>query len=201
MTFGLLGPLEVRASGSLLPLTAAKQKTVLATLLLRAGETVSNDELIEALWPERPPDNALTTLQGYVLQLRRLLEPEAGKGDYGVLVTSPPGYVLAIEPDQLDLRRFERLFHEGSERLKAGSATEAGHMLHEALALWQGSPLADFRYESFAQPVIGRLEEQRLACMEERIEADLSLGRHSELVGELRLFSRNIRCARDSQRS
>ena len=96
MRFALLGPLEVRANGSLLPLTAAKQKAILASLLLRAGEVVSTDQLIEALWPESPPANALTALQGYVLQLRRLLEPEAGKGDYRVLVTKPPGYELAI---------------------------------------------------------------------------------------------------------
>ena len=115
----------MRAEGTLFPLTAAKQKALLAALLLRAGEPVSSDELIEALWTESPPPNALTALQGYVLQLRRLLEPDAGKAGYRVLVTRPPGYALAIEPEQLDVRRFEQLFREGSELLAAGSVAEA----------------------------------------------------------------------------
>lgn len=181
----------MRASGSLLPLTAAKQKVILATLLLRAGEVVSTDELLEALWPQGPPANALTALQGYVLQLRRILEPDASKGNYRVLVTKSPGYALAIEARQLDVRRFEGLFHEGRELLAAGAATQAGERLREALGLWRGTPLADFRYESFAQPAVGRLEEQRLACLEERIDADLALGRHSELVGELEALVAN----------
>jgi DNA-binding SARP family transcriptional activator len=102
LSFGLLGPLEVRAEGSLL--SAAKQKTILASLLLRAGEPVATDELVEALWPEGPPANAVTALQGYVLGLRRLLEPEAG-GDYRVLVTRRPGYALELDPEQVDVRR------------------------------------------------------------------------------------------------
>jgi len=185
LRFALLGPLEVRANGSLLPLTAAKQKAILASLLLRAGEVVSTDQLIEALWPESPPANALTALQGYVLQLRRLLEPEAGKGDYRVLVTKPPGYELAIGLEQLDVRRFEQLFREGTELLEAGSAAKAAQRLREALELWHGSPLADFRYDSFAQPAIVRLEDQRLACLEERIAAEIALGRTAELGTEL----------------
>ncbi|HEY7706658.1 MAG TPA: BTAD domain-containing putative transcriptional regulator [Gaiellaceae bacterium] len=183
--FGLLGSLEVRVGGSLLPLTAGKQKAVLATLLLRAPEPVSTDELIEVLWPETPPANAMTALHGYVLQLRRLLEPDADRGDYRVLVTRPPGYALAIDLGQLDVRRFEHLAREGSELLAAGSAAAAELKLREALALWRGSPLADFRYDSFAQPVVSRLEEERLACLEEAIDAELALGRHAELVAEL----------------
>jgi predicted ATPase/DNA-binding SARP family transcriptional activator len=175
----------VRADGALLSITAAKQKAVLATLLLRPGEPVSTDALIEALWPDKPPPNALTSLQGYVLSLRRLIEPEKSDGNYRILVTMPPGYALLIAHDQVDLGRFELLHDKGIDQLASGSASAAAEMLREALALWRGPALADFRYESFAQTAIGRLEEARLACIEERIEADLALGRHSELVGEL----------------
>jgi predicted ATPase/DNA-binding SARP family transcriptional activator len=154
-------------------------------LLLRAGEAVSTDELVEALWPQAPPANALTALQGYVLQLRRLLEPETSDGRYQILVTKPTGYALAIEPEQLDLRRFERLLVKGRTLLAAGSATDSADVLREALGLWRGPPLSDFRYDTFTQAAVIQLEELRLACLEERIGADLALGRHTELVGEL----------------
>jgi predicted ATPase/DNA-binding SARP family transcriptional activator len=174
----------VRADESLLPLTAAKQKSILALLLLHRGEVVSVDRLQEGLWGERPPATAPTALQGYVSQLRRLLETgEEGGGS--LLVTRSPGYLLAAAPDQLDLTRFERLTAGGREALAAGEPARAATMLAEALALWRGPPLADFAYEAWVQAAIGRLEELRLSALEDRIEADLACGRHGELVGEL----------------
>jgi predicted ATPase/DNA-binding SARP family transcriptional activator len=179
-----LGPLEVRADGSLLPLNARKQKSILALLILHRGEVVSVDRLQEALWGEHPPTTAHTALQGYVSQLRRLL----GKGEDGggsLLVTRSPGYLFGAAPDQLDLTRFEQLTASGRKALAEGEPARAANLLAEALDLWRGPPLADFAYEAWAQAAIGRLEELRLSALEDRIEADLACGHHSELVGEL----------------
>jgi DNA-binding SARP family transcriptional activator len=175
--FRILGPLDVRAAGRSLSLGGPQQRAVLAVLLLSAGEVVSTERLIDDLWGERVPSSARPVLQGYVSNLRKAIGP--------VLVTRAPGYVLELEPEQLDLRRFERLVSEGRADLSAGQAEQAAAKLHEALALWRGSPLADFAYEPFAQAAVARLEELRLAALEERIEADLALGRHAALVGEL----------------
>jgi predicted ATPase/DNA-binding SARP family transcriptional activator len=182
--FGLLGPLEVRADESLLPLTAAKQKSILALLMLHQGEVVSVDRLQEALWDQHPPATAPTALQGYVSQLRRLLETgEEGGGS--LLVTRSPGYLLAVAPDQLDLARFEQLTASGREAFAVGEPARAAALFAEALALWRGPPLTDFAYESWAQAAIARLEELRLSALEDRIEADLACGRHADLIGEL----------------
>jgi DNA-binding SARP family transcriptional activator/tetratricopeptide (TPR) repeat protein len=167
MEFRILGPVEVVADGQTLALGAAKQKTLLAILLLRANRVVSRDELIEALWGELPPPTAPKALQVYVSRLRKALGPDR-------IMTRAPGYLIRVDPGELDLERFERLVEKGGRE-----------QLAEGLALWRGRPLADFTYERFAQPEIGRLEELRLAALEERIEADLVAGRHAELVGEL----------------
>jgi predicted ATPase/DNA-binding SARP family transcriptional activator len=167
LEYRILGPLELRRGGQSLALHGSKQRAVLALLLLEADRVVSTDRLVEALWPERPPPTAATALQGYVSHLRKLVGRDA-------IVTQPPGYMLRLEPEQLDLRRFERLVEEGR--------------LAEALALWRGPPLADFTYEPWARAEIGRLEELRVVALEERIEADLARGRHAELVGELEAF-------------
>ena len=141
-------------------------------MLLNANEVVSSDRLLEALWGEHPPESGAKALQVRVSQLRKALGP-AGS----LLVTRTPGYVLALEGEQLDLSRFERLLAEAEE----ADARLAAVKLREALALWRGPALADLAYESFAQPAIGRLEELRLVALEKRIEADLALGRHGEL--------------------
>jgi predicted ATPase/DNA-binding SARP family transcriptional activator len=180
----LLGPLEVVAEGRQLPLKAAKQKTILALLLLHRDEVVSVDRMQEALWQERPPATATTALQGYVSQLRRLLE-EGEEGSASLLATRSPGYALAAAPEQLDLARFEQLAESGRDALATGEPARAARLLAEALALWRGPPLADFSYEAWAQSAIGRLEELRLSAVEDRIEADLACGRHGRLVGEL----------------
>jgi predicted ATPase/DNA-binding SARP family transcriptional activator len=180
----VLGPLEIMADGRALPLKAAKQKTILALLLLHRDEVVSVDRLQEALWQERPPATATTALQGYVSQLRRVLEG-GQEGGASLLVTRSPGYALTAAHEQVDLARFEQLAEGGREALAAGEPARAAALLAEALALWRGPPLADFAFEAWAQAAVGRLEELRLSALEDRLEADLACGRHGELVGEL----------------
>ena len=176
--FQLLGPFEVSERGRPLDVGAGKQRALLALLLLRAGEVVSTDRLIDALWDERAPASATNSVHIYVSRLRKAL-------GNGRLQTRGHGYVLALEPDELDLSRFERLLGEGRELLAAGEAERAARTLRAALALWRGPPLSDFTSEPFAQGEIARLEELHLAALEERIEADLAIGRHAELVSEL----------------
>jgi DNA-binding SARP family transcriptional activator len=186
MEFRILGPLEVCDDGRRLALGGARRRALLAMLLLHPNEVVSSDRLIDALWGEKPPDNAAKALQVHVSGLRKLLEPEHRPGEpHGVLVTRPPGYLLELAPEQLDLGRFERLRTEASQALAAGDAAAAVGKLRGALALWRGSPLADVAYEPFAQTEIARLEELRVAALEDRLEAELALGRHSDVVGEL----------------
>ena len=180
--YGILGSLEATRAGQSLPLGGAKQRTVLALLLLNANRVVTSDELIEALWSQKAPGKPQTAIQGYVSELRRILDPD---NPFEVIVTEPAGYRLPVGADALDLFRLEALLKRGREALDERSPAEASRAFEAALALFRGPPLADFTYESWAQPEIGRLVELRLACLEERIEADLQLGRHAELVGEI----------------
>ncbi len=174
----MLGPLEVIEGNVAQPLGGVKQRAVLAILILHRGELVSGERLADELWGERPPATAAKTLQGYVSRLRKTL------GE-GLLRTRGRGYVLAVPSGQLDLDEFERLAGEGRLALSAGDAATAEERLRSALGLWRGPPLADFTYEPFAQAEIARLEEARLGSLEDRIEADLALGRESRLVAEL----------------
>jgi len=155
-----------------------KRRALLAVLLLDANSVVSGDRLIDALWGDSPPETARNTIQVYISQLRKLL-PESA------LETAPPGYRLVIEPDNVDLFEFIRLSEEGRTALGAGDAAGGADTLRAALALWRGAPLADLAWEPFAQAEIVRLEELRLAALEDRIDADLALGRHGQLIGEL----------------
>jgi DNA-binding SARP family transcriptional activator/class 3 adenylate cyclase len=185
MDFQLLGPLEVRRQGGQVALGPAKQRALLAILLVHANELVSSDRLIEELWPE-PPETAANTLQVYVGRLRKALEPARGRGAPGeLLITRAPGYLLRVEPDELDADRFQTLLSAGRSAHEVDDPATAAARLHEALALWRGPALADFAYDPFAQAEIARLEELRLDALEERIEADLALGRAADLVGEL----------------
>ena len=189
MDFRILGPFEVRREGQPLPLSGAKQQALLAILLLHANEIVSSDRLVEELW-SRPPETARAALQVYIAQLRKLLEPGRARGDPDQrLLTRAPGYLLQVERDQLDSRKFERLLAE-ARAARARSAAEAAPWLREALSLWRGPALADFVYEPFAQGEIARLEELRIAAIEDRLDADLALGAHAELVGELEALVR-----------
>jgi DNA-binding SARP family transcriptional activator len=160
------------------PLEGAKLRALLVLLLLHANEVVPSDRLIDDLWSGSPPSTAANALQVYVSRLRKLLGREA-------LMTRSPGYLLHVEPDQVDALRFERLVEGAREALEDGSPGPALTALEEALSLWQGTPLSDFVYESFAQGEINRLEELRRAALEERLEAHLALGRGADLVGEL----------------
>jgi DNA-binding SARP family transcriptional activator len=184
LQFSILGPLEVRVDGRPLQLGAAKQRAVLALLLLNANEVVPADRLVDELWDERPPATASHSVQVYVSQLRKVLA-QAGTEGADVIVSRPPGYLLRVAPEQFDLRRFERLVEEARAAHDAGDAAAAADLLRKALALWRGPALADLRYEQFAQTAAARLEEIRLAAVERRIEVDLLLGRHADLVGEL----------------
>ena len=147
-------------------------------LALEAGRVVSADRLVEELWPEGPPGTAAHAVQVYVSQLRKALGADA-------ITTRRPGYVLDVDPEHIDVHRFGRLAGAGAAALRAGDPLDAERALREALGLWRGSALADFTYEPFAQAEIARLEELRLVALEERVEADLELGRHGALVSEL----------------
>jgi YVTN family beta-propeller protein len=179
--FRVLGPLEASHDGRLVPLGGAKQRALLATLLVRANRVVSTDALLDELWGDQPPESAANMVQGYVSRLRKLLS--SGNGD--VIVYSPPGYVLRIEADRVDSHRFEQLVQEATEARTNDELEAAGAMLREALALWRGAALADVELNSFVELELKRLEELRLTALEERIEVDLELGRHGEVVAEL----------------
>ena len=174
LEFRILGPLEVLDGEEVLHLGGQKQRALLAILLLDPNRVVSTDRIVDALWGEQPPRTAATSLQNFVSQLRKLLGPET-------LVTKPPGYELRLAGEQLDLQRFRRLVDEA----RGEPPEERAERLRLALALWRGPPLADLGFESFAQSEIVRLEESRLAVVEDRIEAELEAGRHAELAGEL----------------
>ena len=180
LEFRILGPLEARAGEDVVRLGGARQRALLAILLLHANEVVSVDRLVDELWAEAPPATAAHTVQVHVSNMRKALEA-AAPGSAARLETRPPGYRLRTEPGELDLERFESL----CEQARGAEPQRASALLREALALWRGAPLADVAYESFAQPAVGRLEELRLAALEERVDADLACGRHAALVGEL----------------
>ena len=189
--FSILGPLEARIGGRVVPLGGTKQRAVLAILLLHANEVVSTDRLLDGLWGESPPETASTALHGYVSQLRKRLEPTRDAGESGqLLATRSPGYVLQLEDEQLDLRRFERLLARARRELGERRPDQAGVTLAEALGLWRGSPLSDLAGQPFAAAEIRRLEELRLAAHEDRLDADLALGHHRELISELEALSR-----------
>ena len=203
MEFRILGPVEVCVGDRTVALGSEKQRALLAILLLHANEVVSADRLIDDLWGERPPPTALRTLHAHVSRLRKALDhgggvpvdangkPPAGGSD-GVLVTRGRGYLLRVAPGELDLDEFTGLVERGRHALASGEPERAATVLREALGLWRGPPLADFAYEAFAQRAIARLEELKLGAIEERVEADLALGRHEQLVGELQgLVDRN----------
>lgn len=151
---------------------------------MHANELVSRDRLIEELWGEAAPATVSSVLNVYLSRLRRLLADGDGDGD-GLLATQAPGYVLRVPAERLDARRFEQLLEQGREALALSDAPRAAATLRAALAIWRGPALADLAYEPFAQTEMRRLEELRLAAFEDRIEADLALGRHDALVAEL----------------
>jgi DNA-binding SARP family transcriptional activator len=178
--FRILGPLEVRQDGRTLPLGGPRQRALLALLLTSANDVVSSDRLIDELWGTSPPTTPTNALQYHVSQLRKALSPS------DPIVTREPGYLIRVGPDELDLLRFERLLTEARD----ATPEVAADRLREALGLWRGRALSDLAGEAFAQREILRLEELHLGAVEQRIEADLALGRHTDLVGELEALAR-----------
>ncbi|MDQ3764952.1 MAG: AfsR/SARP family transcriptional regulator [Actinomycetota bacterium] len=185
MEFAILGPLEVLDQHRRIEVSSAKERLLLGVLLVHANEMVLVDRLIEVLWGAEPPATAANTLQTYVSHLRRALEPDrAPRAKSDVLRTRGQGYVLAVEPEAIDAVRFERLARDGRNALLS-APEQAAKSLRAALALWRGEPLADFSFELFAQAEIARLTELRASALEDRVEADLALGRHAVLCAEL----------------
>jgi DNA-binding SARP family transcriptional activator/tetratricopeptide (TPR) repeat protein len=180
MRFLILGPLEVRGEQGAVALGGNKLRGLLAVLLLHANKPVSAERLAFALWGQDAPSGVTKTVQVTVSRLRKAL------GDRVVIATTSAGYCLQMQPDELDATRFEQLVEEGARALDSGRPEHAAAVLREALSLWRGPALADLAFEPFAAAEIARLEEQRLAALEARIEADLAADRHTALVGELR---------------
>ena len=175
MEFRLLGKFEVEADGVDLTPPRRQHRALLALLLLHAGEVVASDDCVEALWGERPPETAQTALHGHVSALRKRLGPER-------IETHDPGYLLRLaEEDTVDIRQFEHL----AAAPPANGRVARAEQLSKTLALFRGDPLADFRYEGFASQEAARLEQLRLAVLEEQIQTELELGRHDEVVLEL----------------
>jgi DNA-binding SARP family transcriptional activator len=180
--FGLLGPLVVRAGGSRVTVSAGKQRVLLAALLLRANEVVGAGELAQAVWQGQPPETARVTLQNYVKRLRQALGPLG----YQRIVTRPAGYLIEVMPGELDVTRFTELQAAAVSAARAGAWDVVSVKLSEALGLWRGRPLADVPSGVLVAGAVPRLTEMRLEALEARVEADLYLGRHREVVAEVR---------------
>lgn len=185
MHFRILGPLWVANGGVEITPTAPKVRQVLAFLLVRCGKLVQVGELIDELWGEEPPNSAMTTLQTYIYKLRKDVLGHCGSAS---LQTRVSGYLLDVSADLGDLRRFESLAQEGRVALSAGDPALAADRLSEALALWRGPALADVAVGEILSAHVTRLEEERLRVLEQRIAADLELGRHQQLVSELKML-------------
>jgi predicted ATPase/DNA-binding SARP family transcriptional activator len=184
--FRILGPLEIWDDGRPLAIGSAKQRALLAILLLNANRVVPTSRLIELLWGDEPSETVANTLQVAVSQLRKILEKDHPRGTpYQVLVSQPPGYLLRVAADQLDLYRFEQLRHEADQASQGADPDTTADRLREALNLWRGPALADVASQPFALAEATRLNELRIQTLEDRIEAELSLGRHGDLIGEL----------------
>jgi DNA-binding SARP family transcriptional activator/Tfp pilus assembly protein PilF len=180
--FGLLGPLEVRRDGALVPIPAGRQRALLAALLLNADTVVLADELIEVLWGAMPPVSARASLHNYVKRLRKVLE-DAG---HQRIATRPRGYLISVGPGGLDVTRFEELLAAARAAARDGEWKSAAQQAREALALWRGEPLADTGSQTLSAREAPRLAELRLQAVEVAIDAELQLGQHTEVIGELR---------------
>jgi DNA-binding SARP family transcriptional activator len=184
--FGILGPLEARRFDTPLELGPPKQKAVLAALLISANQVVSLDRLVEMLWGDGVPARAQGSLQAYIYNLRKVLEPGRAVRSQGqVLVTRPPGYVMNVDPDALDAGEFEILAAQGHRLLAQAHPDSARERLTRALALWRGPALAEFAFEQFAQPEAARLEQVRAVVHEDLLEAELALGNHAAVVADV----------------
>ncbi|WP_329395859.1 AfsR/SARP family transcriptional regulator [Streptomyces melanogenes] len=188
MEFSVLGSLRVRENGHDYAPTAPKQRQLLALLVFNANQVVTVGTCIEELWGESPPDTGLSTLQSYVLQLRRILKrvPRIGslKAARELLQTRDGGYLLAVRPEELDVNLFHGLVRQGRAELGKNDVA-ASELLSTALGLWEGSALSDVQAGPVLRIHLAGLEETRVSVQEQRIDADLRLGRHHDLLGEL----------------
>jgi DNA-binding SARP family transcriptional activator/class 3 adenylate cyclase len=191
LEFAILGPLQVTRNGTPIALGGPRQRALLALLLIHANEVVPAERLIDALWGSDPPAAAAHGLHVYVSGLRKALEPQRNPPTSAeVLVTRTPGYMVRVGAEELDRFRFDRLVADGRRAVGEGDPEAGAKRLGDALALWRGPALVDFSYEPFAQAEAARLEELRMSALEDRIEAELTLGRHGELIGDLEAAAR-----------
>ena len=179
--FGVLGAFRMERDGQEVDLGPRLQRTLLAILVVEAGHVVPVDRLIDLLWRDEPPTAAIASVQAYISQLRRVLEPgRPPRAPARVLVTQDPGYVIRVADDQVDALRFQMLTRRAHNDLASGQPAAAAAGLHEALALWHGDPLAEFADEPWAVPAAARLTEAHDLAAEDRIGAWLALGRHAK---------------------
>ncbi len=181
MEFGLLGPLVVRSNGADVPVPRGKQRVLLSVLLLNAGHLVPASVLAEVLWGPEPPSSAEASIRNYVKRLRQVLGP-AGRER---LCTQPPGYLIRVADDELDVYRFEALLEAARASAQEGAWQDAARQARASLALWRGEPLADAESDALVQREVPRLVELRVQAIETRLDADLHLGRHAEVIAEL----------------
>ncbi|WRZ87676.1 AfsR/SARP family transcriptional regulator [Streptomyces sp. NBC_01007] len=189
MRIQILGPLSAEVNGGSIVPTAGKPRQILALLALYPGRVMPVPTLMEEIWGTEPPQSALTTLQTYILQLRRRLGTAMGPGSPAgvkdVLATRHGGYLLQIEPGCVDVHHYDRLAKEGQSAFEAGDNRVSADRFRTALELWQGPALVDVKAGPVLEIEAMRLEESRLVTVERRIDADLRLGRHAELIAEL----------------
>jgi DNA-binding SARP family transcriptional activator len=189
MEIQVLGPLRAAVNGGSIVPTAGKPRQILALLALYPGRVMPVPTLMEEIWGTDLPQSAMTTLQTYIMQLRRCLGtamgPDAPGAAKNILATRHGGYLLQIPPESVDVHTYERLVAEGQEAFEGGEDERAARCLRQALGLWQGPALVDVRLGPVLEIEVMRLEESRLVTVERRIDADLRLGRHAELIAEL----------------
>ena len=182
LMFCLLGPMRVQRGAVLVPVSPGKQSTLLAALLLNAGQVVPVHDLADLLWESRPPPSARASLQTYVMRLRKSL----GDRDHSLITAGPGGYMIMLGRGRLDVELFESSLAAARKMMRAGSPADAAARLRAALALWRGQPLAGLASETLALREVPRLTEMRLQALEARIDADLILGHHAHVITELR---------------
>ena len=183
--FRILGPLEALVNGKSIPLGGGKQRALLAHLLSEPNRVHSISHLVGAIWDEDPDEAARSKLQVHVSNLRKALTPASALLGKDLVITQAPGYKIQVTNEQLDLLTFEAHTRSARKNLENNDFIRASFRYGEALGLWRGEPLSDLTDDSFVRPVIARLRAARTEALVGRIEADLALGRHKELVGEL----------------
>jgi DNA-binding SARP family transcriptional activator len=186
MWFGLIGPLSAKHDRRDFAIPGARQRVLLASMLVQPGHVRTQDELAELVWDARPPAGAHVTLRSYVARLRSTLGPDAGSR----IVTRFPGYLIEVSEDELDVAEFSSLCKVGAASMRASAWQEAADVLERALALWRGTPLVDVPCQALQQTEVPRLEELRLQALEDRIAANLHLGRNIEVIAELQRLAR-----------